>query len=746
MEDGVKRTAWLLCAGLFLAALALAVSPVPDWVHGRLLLPLSIQIREGLGKSPQLSDRLKLLAVDARTVAYLGRSDMNEADWSTVLRRLVELKPRAILVDKVFGVSPPGLSLDMARLAEQLGHGTALSVGAFVQPEPIRERVRYPVERLELLRDWLADGQTLPASLRETSDIVYGPAEHFHPLFSSIGDLGYEALGRVRPVRLLPSGKVIRHLSLHAASSLEIQGGEFRVNGVPLPLGRDGLVTPNLVPTSVLWKASKSILSILTARGPEFVKPGDTVLVMTQMTPGSVDFVETAGGRYPGGFVIASLVNSVLTHDWIRRVEFPIWLTGLLFAGLTAGVWLLSSGRSLALATIVPLCLGLGQLTCLVFSSIEWNVSREILGGWLIGVGSFLVRANLNHQKMGRLRRSLQGVMDSTRLEALMQRPDAIAWKPSLREVTVLFIDMAGFSLIAESRDPAHVYDHLKGAITRITETVHDFGGVVDRTLGDGVLAFFGYDFTDTAGDDRHPSQGLRCAGEIQRRHLTGIQASPDGIVHPLRIGVNTGSVFVGDLGDRRRVDFTIVGHAVNFAQRLETACDDFHVLCSAETHKRVLSDNTFSDFRKKWIAIKHAKAPVLAYQFDPVVDLSQERSSAITRYREALGLQRADTRTPVPSSVRLGVTSSLFDGTLADFSLHGIQVRCRTLLGRGILVNVCLPHGEETTMEVRWAAAETKGYVRLGLRHVDPNPKRLAQRYRKLRLFVGKSRLKRAG
>src|SRR5690606_6374571 len=102
-------------------------------------------------------------------------------------------------------------------------------------------------------------------------------------------------------------------------------------------------------------------------------------------------------------------------------------------------------------------------------------------------------------------------------------------------------------------------------------------GGYVDRTLGDGMLCVFGYSAEGGPGESQyHADQALTCAAAIQRKNIQRIldARSTGDAVFPLRIGINTAGVFIGNLGDSVNSDFTVIGNGVNFASRLEHSCD----------------------------------------------------------------------------------------------------------------------------------------------------------------------------
>src|SRR5690606_24022865 len=108
---------------------------------------------------------------------------------------------------------------------------------------------------------------------------------------------------------------------------------------------------------------------------------------------------------------------------------------------------------------------------------------------------------------------------------------------------------------------------YLKDLMDRLRKEIHAFDGVVDRVLGDGLLAFFGYHYDGRKAYDNHASQALACAVSIQRNNVQAcLDAPEDTPIFPLRIGINTDSVYFGNLGDSSGIDVTLIGSGVNLA------------------------------------------------------------------------------------------------------------------------------------------------------------------------------------
>jgi class 3 adenylate cyclase len=94
---------------------------------------------------------------------------------------------------------------------------------------------------------------------------------------------------------------------------------------------------------------------------------------------------------------------------------------------------------------------------------------------------------------------------------------------------------------------PRMAFDNLKSILNQITTVIHNYGGVVDKTLGDGLLCYFGYRIESDETDTDHPERAVRCAVEIQKLFLENAVAAARSAapIYPLRIGVNTTSCYL---------------------------------------------------------------------------------------------------------------------------------------------------------------------------------------------------------
>jgi len=178
------------------------------------------------------------------------------------------------------------------------------------------------------------------------------------------------------------------------------------------------------------------------------------------------------------------------------------------------------------------------------------------------------------------------------------------------RQVTVLFTDVAGFTPLAEKLDPEDVHRIMNRCFELITSEVHRFEGTINQYTGDGVMALFGAPIAHEDGPRRaaHAALGIQRALVAYGKELKA-QGGPD---LQMRIGINTGPVVVGRIGDDLRMDYTAVGDTTNLAARMEQIARPGSVVVTDATHKLV---SAFFETRDLGEMSVKGHAPVRAWE-----------------------------------------------------------------------------------------------------------------------------------
>lgn len=173
-----------------------------------------------------------------------------------------------------------------------------------------------------------------------------------------------------------------------------------------------------------------------------------------------------------------------------------------------------------------------------------------------------------------------------------------------LVELSVLFIDVRGFTSLSERLPPAELVKRLNVFYRLAARVVLRLDGTLDKMVGDEVMAFFGAPFRT----HDHPERAVRAALDI----VAGVDAMAEGS-DALQVGggVATGEVFMGNVGEGDTKDFTVIGDSVNTAARLQGMAQPGEVVVMEETYRHVAAQ--FPNAQQLVLELKGKEAPVLA-------------------------------------------------------------------------------------------------------------------------------------
>jgi predicted ATPase/class 3 adenylate cyclase len=167
--------------------------------------------------------------------------------------------------------------------------------------------------------------------------------------------------------------------------------------------------------------------------------------------------------------------------------------------------------------------------------------------------------------------------------------------------VTVFFADVAGYTSLSEKLDPEEVHQIMDGCFKILMDEIHRFEGTINQFTGDGVMALFG---APLAHED-HAQRACHAALSVQKALAEyGAEVKADtGLEFKMRIGLNSGHVIVGSIGDDLRMDYTAVGDTTNLADRMQGLASPGSVLVSANTYR--LASNYFEFESLGKVAVK---------------------------------------------------------------------------------------------------------------------------------------------
>ena len=201
------------------------------------------------------------------------------------------------------------------------------------------------------------------------------------------------------------------------------------------------------------------------------------------------------------------------------------------------------------------------------------------------------------------------------------------------KTLTVFFSDMEGFTKLAENLDPEQLTALLNTYLTEMSEIAFRFGGTIDKVIGDSIMVFFGDPESRGVRSDAISCVSMALAmkkamKELQARWVIEGMANPPA----LRMGINSGVCKVGNFGTENRLDYTLLGRAVNLASRLESSALSNEILVSKDTYDLIKETVKCRD--KGQILVKGFTDPINVFS---VIDLHKNLASSRAKKRQAL-------------------------------------------------------------------------------------------------------------
>ena len=258
--------------------------------------------------------------------------------------------------------------------------------------------------------------------------------------------------------------------------------------------------------------------------------------------------------------------NSPYVPDYAIAVEILIFLIFVSLTWTALNVFGVTNGI-LTGAGIMTLTGAYGAYT--INQGILIDVSWTLISEFVTGTVAFYLNYREQYKLRQQIKKQFEHYLDPAQIKRLQDNPELLKLGGEKRYATFLFTDVRGFTSMSEKLEPEQVTYIMNRALTAQQTAVQKNGGMVDKYIGDAMMAIF----SAPLDLDFHENKALDCAIDIQKNMKELNIELEEKNIPPVAIGIgiNTGYAVIGNMGSESRFDYTAIGDAVNTAARLES-------------------------------------------------------------------------------------------------------------------------------------------------------------------------------
>ena len=345
---------------------------------------------------------------------------------------------------------------------------------------------------------------------------------------------------------------------------------------------------------------------------------------------GSILNLQSDDGKMIGLEVHAHMLAQLLDDDIPAPLpNWVLWVAAIIIA-ICGGLSALIGGNALKVGGLL-----IGQfIFFIVFPFFLQNIGTDTLSlpafgwglGWLFGYASVGSAARtVNSKQRAFAQNALGKYLPKSIAGEILRNPEKLALHGEKRKIFAVFTDLEGFTKLSHAIEPEMVATLLNDYLDRLSEVALEYGGTIDKFVGDALVCFWGAPLA-------YPDDGARAAKAAYALYQAGEEFrknAPEGVppIGRTRVGMHYGDAIVGNFGGEGRIQYTALGDAMNTAARLEAANKalETKVLISKEAMERTGLD-WYRPMGK--ITLRGRSTPVEV--FEPVPDWEEKDRTAV--------------------------------------------------------------------------------------------------------------------
>ena len=349
---------------------------------------------------------------------------------------------------------------------------------------------------------------------------------------------------------------------------------EITVEGIP------PVKTDNLGRKWISW------VDIPRTNMQELDVEGKFVFIGTSV-PGILPQIATPKGLLYPQDIQASLSESILNQNSPYIPDYAPAVELLLLIISMSLIWLVINKLPLVygLGAFIAVLLATGLLGAYTIQNgllIDWTWS--FIACFVTGATGFYLNYSEQYKLRQQIKKQFEHYLDPRQVKKLQDDPGILKLGGEKRYATFLFTDVRGFTALSEKLDPEQVTYIMNKALTAQVKAVQKHSGMVDKFIGDALMAVFGAPLDL----ENHEEKALLCALDIRANMAKLNEELVEQGLDPVEIGIgiNTGWATIGNMGSETRFDYSCIGRAVNLAARLESGTKEAqaHILIGKQT------------------------------------------------------------------------------------------------------------------------------------------------------------------
>ena len=537
------------------------------------------------------SQDVTIITIDEEAIEKYG-----QWPWprDTLANLIVELRQAetGVIVMPILFSEPDRFGHDET-FCEALGYGTVIA-----QVGTTQKRTSNPVPRgvakignpLDFLYEWSGMVGPTPklanctqgVGVINTAPEVDGVVRRV-PLLMKIGDEVYPNMA-IETIRVAVGDP-----------SYQVKADDFGVTAIRVP----AYTTINTDANARIWLRWNKQFNTISAASQDFSSAAGTTVIIALTAEGLSSVVATPTGEKYDYVVSANSLQTILDGESIKRFDSLLELMLAFFVGcVIIVVCRYTPYWSIALLLGVGTIGGLNYTSIAFDSLVLFDITWILLTAFVVGFHSTFLRFILEFRLKQQIRKQFEKYLDPRQVAILVKDPSKLKLGGERKEMSFLFMDIVGFTPISEhyknKDDPEGLVEVINDYLNRMSKIVLDNGGTIDKYMGDCIMAFWNAPLDCSNHAEMAVKTAIECAEETDKIKTEFKERGLPDI--NIGSGVNTGTCIVGNMGSEMRLDYSVIGDAVNLAARLEATTRNYKdengkvtpLLYSSFTHEKL--------------------------------------------------------------------------------------------------------------------------------------------------------------